>query len=161
MTRVYLNQPVPGLRSYFNDDAFEVLTRLYNELKRITEADAAAGVKSLSRERQGAIIKVVRALSNSLAYPYLQVGGEPKELLVHTPGWVVVQLPKTPAQKAVVNGVYNELAKDDVADVVSSLFEKRPIPTREEALREESLNLYISVALIDSIVNTYASAQLK
>lgn len=157
MTDLYVNQPVPGLPSYFNRDAIDDLRGLCNRLEQTSSEHQSTSERSSDQARRIAATLVLQALTDSRVYSSIEVGPRAKPLM-KVSGWVIVELPgMNEADRKLIKRVYDEIEKSDVAGFVSNMTEDQgiSIPTRKEAMREWGLVLHIPIHCIDSIVERF------
>ena len=161
MADLHLNQPAPGLASYFDRKAMEELRVLCNRMGRTYPGGQVSTDRINDKTRTLVTTSVLEALSKSLVYSHIEVGTKADKLM-KVPGWVIVELPQNNADdRKLINRIYDEIEKDDdPAAFVSNMTEGNPfpIPTREEATRAWGLRLHIPVHWVDSIVETYGPA---
>ncbi|WP_218748464.1 hypothetical protein [Rhodococcus sp. FH8] len=156
MTHIHLNQPVPGLRSYFATGAIE---KLKTQHMKLDAAAQAARFGDITEDHKSYVREAMEMLAASLDYSYIEVSKNVKELLAHSPeGWVKVDVPKTnDSDTKAIERIYEQFKKNELEPLVSELAPATPFPDLPETILQDNLSLHIPVRLIDSVIETYAS----
>ncbi|MDV6277885.1 hypothetical protein R3Q06_30815 [Rhodococcus erythropolis] len=156
MTQIHLNQPVPGLRSYFTPGAIQKLTTQHAKLDAAAQA---ARVEDITDVHKSWVREAMEMLAASLDYSCIEVSKNVRELLAQSPeGWVKVEVPKTNDSDAkAIERIYDQLQKKELTPLVSELAPETPFPDLSETTRQENLSLHIPVRLIDSVIEPYTA----